>query len=64
MTYALGRTIDYRDMPTVRSIVNNAADHNYNVSELILGVVRSPAFNQRARTQESARVAVREQERP
>jgi hypothetical protein len=64
MTYALGRTVDYRDMPTVRSIVNNAARSNYNVSELILGVVQSPAFNQRASAPAPARVAALEQGLP
>jgi len=48
MTYALGRTIDYRDMPTVRGIVRDAGRENFKMSALILGVVRSPAFHQRA----------------
>src|SRR5262249_34217317 len=29
LTYALGRGLDYRDMPTVRAIVQNAAQNNY-----------------------------------
>jgi hypothetical protein len=57
LTYALGRTVDYRDMPTVRAIVRQGAGQNYKVSTLILGVVQSPAFRQRAAAPEPARVA-------
>jgi hypothetical protein len=32
MTYALGRSLDYRDMPTVRRIVKNAASDDYRSS--------------------------------
>jgi hypothetical protein len=64
MTYALGRTIDYRDMPTVRAIVKDAGRDNFKMSALILGVVRSPAFHQRAPVQAPApppaRVAARQ----
>ncbi len=44
MAYAVGRRMEFYDMPTIRSIVNNAAPNGYRVSDLILGVVRSPAF--------------------
>jgi mono/diheme cytochrome c family protein len=44
MTYALGRRIEYYDMPTVRSIVRNAARQQHKMSAFILGVVSSPAF--------------------
>ena len=44
MAYALGRTLDYHDMPTVRRIVRDAAaDHNH-FSAILLGIVASPAF--------------------
>jgi mono/diheme cytochrome c family protein len=42
--YALGRSVDYRDMPQVRGVVRNAAGTNYRLSSLILGIVKSPAF--------------------
>jgi mono/diheme cytochrome c family protein len=42
--YALGRTVDYRDMPQVRAIARDAARSNYRMSSLILGIVKSPAF--------------------
>jgi hypothetical protein len=44
LTYALGRRIEYSDMPTVRAIVRDAAKNNNRISSFILGVVNSPAF--------------------
>ena len=44
MTYALGRGVEYADMPLVRSIVRDAAGSNYRFSSLILGIVRSEPF--------------------
>lgn len=44
MTYALGRRVEYRDMPTVRAIVREATRHENRFSSFILGVVKSPAF--------------------
>jgi hypothetical protein len=44
MTYALGRRVEYYDMPTIRGIVHRAAAHGYLMSDLILGVIDSPAF--------------------
>jgi len=45
LTYALGRGLEYTDMPLVRQIVNTAAPQNFRFSALILGVVKSPAFS-------------------
>jgi len=44
MAYALGRRIEYYDMPTIRTIIRTAAEDDYRVSSFILGVVNSPAF--------------------
>jgi hypothetical protein len=44
MSYALGRRIEYYDMPTIRKIVREAKARDYRMSSLILGVVQSPAF--------------------
>ncbi len=44
MAYALGRRVEYYDMPTVRAIVRTAAENDYSVSAFILGVIDSPAF--------------------
>ncbi len=47
MTYALGRSLDYRDMPTVRRIVRQAAADDYRFKSIVLGVVNSDAFRKR-----------------
>lgn len=47
MTYALGRPVDYRDMPVVRQIVRNAAKDNYRFASLVTQVVASDAFRRR-----------------
>jgi hypothetical protein len=47
MTYALGRSLDYRDMPTVRRIVRNAAADSYRFKSIVLGVIASDAFRKR-----------------
>jgi hypothetical protein len=47
MTYAVGRPVDYRDMPTVRRIVRTAATNNYHFEDIVLGVVNSAAFRRR-----------------
>jgi uncharacterized protein DUF1592/uncharacterized protein DUF1588/uncharacterized protein DUF1587/uncharacterized protein DUF1585/uncharacterized protein DUF1595 len=44
MTYALGRGVEYQDMPEVRSIVRDAAANNYKFTSVVLGIVKSPAF--------------------
>jgi hypothetical protein len=44
LIYALGRGLDYRDMPTVRHIVKDSAKQNYSLSSLILGVTESTPF--------------------
>jgi len=48
MTYALGRGLEYYDMPTVRAIARGAAKNDYRFSSLILGIVESAAFQMRA----------------
>jgi len=44
MTYALGRRVEYFDMPAIRQIVNNAKAKNYRFSAFISGVANSGAF--------------------
>ncbi|MEZ5318542.1 MAG: DUF1592 domain-containing protein [Vicinamibacterales bacterium] len=44
MAYALGRRVEYYDMPAIRQIVRDAAQHENRMSSIILGVVRSAAF--------------------
>jgi len=44
LTYGLGRGVEYEDMPLVRSIVRDSAGGKYKFSSLVLGIVKSPAF--------------------
>jgi hypothetical protein len=44
MTYALGRGVDHRDMPVVRSIARDAARENNRFSAIVLGIVKSRTF--------------------
>jgi hypothetical protein len=46
MTFALGRTLDYRDMPTVRAIVRDAGRDDDRFSAIVLGIVESPQFEE------------------
>jgi hypothetical protein len=50
MTYGLGRGVEYYDMPTIRSIVKDAARNNYRFSSLVLGVVKSAPFQMKTRS--------------
>jgi hypothetical protein len=47
LTYALGRSIDYRDMPAVRKIVRGAEAGGYRFESIVLGVINSDAFRKR-----------------
>jgi hypothetical protein len=44
MTYALGRRVEFYDMPAIRTIIRGAAKSNNKMSAFILGVVKSNAF--------------------
>ena len=44
MTYGLGRSVEYYDMPSVRKIVRDSAKDNYRFSSIVLGIVKSPNF--------------------
>jgi hypothetical protein len=47
LTYALGRGVDYRDMPSVRAILLESARKDYRFSTLVLGIVHSTPFQMR-----------------
>jgi hypothetical protein len=47
MIYALGRPLDYRDMPVLRQIVRNAAADNYRFASIVSQIVNTDAFRQR-----------------
>jgi hypothetical protein len=42
--YALGRRIEYYDMPTIRSITREAAKNNNRFSSFVMGIVKSAPF--------------------
>ena len=48
LTYALGRGLDYPDMPAVRAIVASASRDGYRFSSIVLGIVNSTPFRMRA----------------
>ena len=48
LAYALGRAIEYHDHPTIRGIAREAEADDYRWSSVILGIVRSPAFQMRS----------------
>jgi mono/diheme cytochrome c family protein len=47
LTYALGRRVEYYDMPAVRGVVRDAARADYRFSSLITGIVKSVPFGMR-----------------
>ena len=53
VTYGLGRGVEYRDMPLVRSISREAARSGNRFSALVLGVVRSKPFQMNMKVAES-----------
>ena len=47
MRFALGRSLEYYDMPEVRAVVRAASAEDYRWSSIILGVVESTPFQMR-----------------
>ena len=47
MIYALGRGLEYYDMPAIRALTNAAARDDYRFSTLISGIVTSVPFQMR-----------------
>jgi hypothetical protein len=54
MVYALGRGVEYTDMPVVRSIVRDAAKNNNKFSSLIVGIVKSAPFQMNMKIEATA----------
>jgi len=54
LTYALGRAVEYHDMPTVRSIMRESAKTDHSFTGLVMGIVESPQFTQRIKSDDSA----------
>jgi Protein of unknown function (DUF1592)/Protein of unknown function (DUF1588)/Protein of unknown function (DUF1585)/Protein of unknown function (DUF1595) len=53
LTYALGRGVEYQDMPLVRSLARSAANNGNKFSALVLGVVNSKPFQMNMKMQEA-----------
>ena len=50
LTYAVGRGLEYYDMPAVRKIVQDARSTDYKFSSIVLGVTRSVPFQMKEAT--------------
>jgi hypothetical protein len=59
LTYALGRGLEYYDMPVVRSIAADAKTQNYRFSSIVLGIVKSTPFMQKVKAPETTAVAAK-----
>jgi hypothetical protein len=47
LTYATGRGVEFYDAPAIRAIVRDARSHDFRVSSIILGIVKSKPFQMR-----------------
>ena len=54
LTYALGRGVEYQDMPLVRQLSRDAVKSDSRFSALVLGVVKSRPFQMNTRAESSA----------
>ena len=54
LTYAIGRGVEYYDMPAVRQIQREAADTDHRWESIILGITKSTPFRMRARSGEAS----------
>jgi len=54
LMYGVGRETKYSDMPAVRAVMHEAATNRYRFSDLVLGVVKTPAFQMRLKQPQSS----------
>lgn len=59
MTYALGRELEYHDMPTVRAIMRKAQASDYRFSTLVRGIINSDQFTKRVKSGSETAVAAK-----
>ena len=57
LTYGLGRGVEYRDMPTVRTIARETVKNNGRFSSLVMGVVQSKAFQMNSKVEATTSTA-------
>ncbi len=53
LAYGLGRVLDHRDMPMVRSIARSAAEEGNRFSSFVMGIVESRPFQMRVARRET-----------
>ena len=53
MTYAVGRGMEYTDMPTIRAITRDVDKDQDRFSAIVLAVVKSPQFQMRVKSTEA-----------
>jgi len=63
MTYALGRRVEYTDMPAIRAVIREAGRNDLKMSSFVLGVVNSAAFRM-AKATDAHQVATSEAGEP
>ena len=54
LTYALGRGMEYQDMPLVRAVTRQANRSNNRFSALVLAVVKSDPFQKNMKVDETS----------
>jgi hypothetical protein len=57
LIYALGRGVEYQDMPVVRSIVREGGRNDYHFSSLVVGIVMSDPFQMNRKADAAVNVA-------
>ena len=55
LAYAIGRGLDYHDMPAIRAVARDAAPADYSWSSVIAGIVKSTPFSMAVASGESRR---------
>ena len=55
MMFAIGRELEYFDMPQARGVVRDAAAEDYRLSAIVAGIVKTDAFRMQARPEAVAR---------
>jgi hypothetical protein len=64
LTYALGRGVQYSDMPAVRGILREAAKNDYRFSSIVLGIAKSTPFQMKLKNAPAPNQSVTASARP
>ena len=60
LIFAVGRSVDYNDMPALRSIVREAEAEDYRFSAIVLGIINSDLFRLNTKLEQTEEVALEE----